>query len=82
MANPKNIFNSNSPIVTVEVNKCCDWLGFSYSNKGWHYLCATIKKFINNPNIKYNKSLLKAYYQASNPKYIQTIWGVGYRFKK
>lgn len=67
----KEALYSGSSIVEVEVKKCCDWLGFSYTDNGWHYLSATIKEFIANPNIKYNKSLLSNYYRSFQPKSIQ-----------
>ncbi|WP_430788232.1 hypothetical protein VBD025_00405 [Virgibacillus flavescens] len=62
---------SQSRIVEVNVSKCCDWQGYSYTDYGWHYLCATIKEFINNPNINYKESILSKYYQSFHPKSIQ-----------
>ncbi|MGP4060597.1 hypothetical protein [Halobacillus sp. H74] len=70
MANPKGFaaVDSEAAIVKVEVKKCRDWLGFSYADDGWHYFCATIKQYIDEPSLSYKKSILRKYYQLFQPK--------------
>ncbi|MCT2536293.1 hypothetical protein NC661_13350 [Aquibacillus koreensis] len=70
MCNPdfNKIMKNNSSIIHVEVSKCCDWQGFSYTEDGWHYLCATLKEYIKQPSIKYENSILNRYYSAFQPK--------------
>lgn len=41
---------------------------FSYSQDGWHPFTATLKQFINKPDLKYENSILKKYYDAYQPK--------------
>ncbi|MCA0754944.1 hypothetical protein KP806_07765 [Paenibacillus sp. N4] len=57
-----------SQIVVVELQKCRDWLGYSYTANGWHYSGATIKQYILNPQLTYNDSILKIYYEKFQPK--------------
>ncbi|MFD2046671.1 hypothetical protein ACFSTA_20645 [Ornithinibacillus salinisoli] len=73
MSIPEGIagINSDSTIVSVEVSKCRDWQGYSYTEKGWHYLSATIKEYIKNPTITPNESILNKYYKIYQPTSIQ-----------
>ncbi|MGP4038666.1 hypothetical protein ACTWP4_01970 [Gracilibacillus sp. D59] len=63
--------DSDSTIVTVKINKCCDWLGYTFTDKGWHYLSALLKEYIKDPTISYKDSILNKYYQSFQPKTIQ-----------
>ena len=73
MTIPKGVkaMDGNSSIVTVQVNKCCDWLGYTFTEGGWHYLSAVIKEHKRNPTISFKDSILYKYYQLFQPKSIQ-----------
>ncbi|KRE46330.1 hypothetical protein [Paenibacillus sp. Soil522] len=55
-------------IVFVALEKCRDWLGYSYTGNGWHYSSATIKEYTLNPKLTYDHSILKIYYEKFQPK--------------
>ncbi|WP_101845742.1 hypothetical protein [Halobacillus sp. Marseille-P3879] len=59
--------NSQSVIVQVPIQKCCDWQGFTYTKEGWHYLCETMKQVEDNPNLKYKDSILARFYTNYQP---------------
>src|SRR5699024_8979207 len=58
---------SRSKIVEVELAHCCDRYGFSYSDEGYHPYVETIKQYIKNPNITYDDSSLKRFYETFQP---------------
>lgn len=60
--------DSSSPTVEVALDKCVDWQGFTYTSKGWHYLCETIKEYRKKPKIMYRHSILYKYYSLYQPK--------------
>ncbi|CDQ20641.1 methyltransferase domain-containing protein [Halobacillus karajensis] len=60
--------DSTSPTVMVPLDKCVDWQGFTYTAKGWHYLCETIKEYRKKPKITYRHSILYQYYSLYQPK--------------
>lgn len=66
--------NGKDNIITVELQKCRDWLSFSYSGDGWHYHSALIKQYIDMPNLLYSESILKQYYDRFHPECLQDIF--------
>ncbi|SER65021.1 hypothetical protein SAMN04487944_107140 [Gracilibacillus ureilyticus] len=67
MGNGDIIFNKKTSTAIVKINQCCDWQGFMYNSKGWHYLCETMRQFGKNPGITYRDSILFAYYNNFQP---------------
>lgn len=68
MSIPKGI---DALIIEVELKKCRDWLSYSYSGSGWHYLSALIKEYKKNPHLTYSQSILKTYYENFQPASLQ-----------
>lgn len=65
---------SSSSIIEVELEKCRDIQYFSYTTNGWHPFTATIEEHLKNPDKPYNKSILKKFYDAFQPKNRQEQW--------
>lgn len=59
---------SSKAILTVELQKCRDWLSYGYSDDGWHYLSALLFEYLKNPLLSYSKSILCTYYSLFQPQ--------------
>ncbi|MGF7184469.1 tetratricopeptide (TPR) repeat protein [Desulfitispora alkaliphila] len=61
---------SKSSIFYVDIEKCCDLNGFHYVND-WQHFVEVIKEYEENPNIRYEDSVLKKYYESFTPRNLQ-----------
>ncbi|UMZ74976.1 hypothetical protein [Natranaerofaba carboxydovora] len=79
---PKGLesLDTNSMIVEVELDKCCDRIAFSYSPKGWHYLSALLWQYTKErekdqeQQLEYKNSMLKKYYDTFHPSCLQEVY--------
>lgn len=64
---PLDMKESKSTIMEVDMNKCLDIHGAAYI-KDFHHFVESLKEYDKNPDITYEKSILKAYYNKFKPK--------------
>lgn len=65
-----DVMNANSNIFYVDTDKCCDLNGFHYKND-WQHFVEVIKEYEENPEIRYEDSVLKRYYDRFTPRNLQ-----------
>ena len=46
----------------IPLDQCTSWHGFGYGNNGWNPFVELIREYQNNPNITFNESVLKRFY--------------------
>ena len=67
---PLEIAKSESLILEVEVNKCVDSYGAGYVDD-WHHFVEFLKEYEENPEISYQDSILKGYYDEFKPRHLE-----------
>ena len=60
-------------IYTVSIDKIISPHGFSNSPKGWHYYAEFLKQYEKIPDITYDQSILKKYYDVFQPESVADI---------
>lgn len=64
------ILESRSTVFEVELNKCRDLYGAGYIDD-FHHFVETLKEYEKDPNLKYENSILKEYYDRFQPKNLE-----------
>ncbi len=57
----------SSEIIAVDVERCRSLNGFGFTENGWNHFTAALKEQLENPDLPYNKSVLKAFYENFQP---------------
>ena len=60
-------------VYTIPIDKIISPHFFSYGEKGWHYYTACLREYERNPDITYETSILKKYYDHFQPKTVADI---------
>jgi len=60
--------STRSSIFEVPVEKCRSLNGFCYTESGWDHFTACLKEKIENPDLKYEESILNKFYENFRPR--------------
>jgi len=63
-----NLSNSRSTVLEVELAKCRSLNGFSFGGGGWNHFSALLEELLANPDLAYEESILKKFYDCFQPK--------------
>lgn len=60
--------SSRSAILEVEVDHCRSLNGFNYNGDGWNHFTAVLQELLDDPDLTYDKSILKKFYDSFQPQ--------------
>jgi len=62
------VVGSRSHIFEADLEKCRSLNGFGYTGQAWDHFAATLKEVLENPEITYEESTLRRFYEAFQPQ--------------
>ncbi len=66
-------YTNDNGVYTISIENMISPHFFSYGQESWHYYTACLKEYLGNPGISYDRSVLKKYYDAFQPKSVADI---------
>lgn len=61
----------SSGVYEIDIHKCGNQYYFSHAEDGWHPYSAVAEQYLQNPDLKYEDSVLKTYYEKFQPSTLQ-----------
>ena len=62
------VTGSRSHIFEADLEKCRSLNGFGYTGQAWDHFAAALKEALENPELTYDESILKHFYEAFRPQ--------------
>ncbi len=65
---------SKGELFKIPLEKCVDINGFTFSPEDWQHFSATIREYLDNPELEYQGSILERFFEKFTPKNRQEQW--------